>query len=155
MRLFLDCDGVLADFDRGFERHFGVKAVDYRKQHGAKALWEAIRLQQPNFFRNLPLMPDALLLFNRVQHRRPIILTGCPLGGWAEPQKLAWGQEQFKGTPMVTCMSKDKRDFCKPGDVLIDDREQHADLWRRAGGFFLHHTSAVSTLAKLEAMSLI
>jgi len=28
-------------------------------------------------------------LFEAVAPMRPVILTGCPRGGWAQPQKLA------------------------------------------------------------------
>jgi len=38
----------------------------------------------------LPLLPDARKLFHAVQHLNSIIVTGCPLGGWADEQKHRW-----------------------------------------------------------------
>lgn len=143
-RVYLDCDGVLADFDAAFAARFGHPPRSYEATHGSKVFWENIRDDAPDFYRTLPLMPQARELFQAVEHLRPIILTGCPMGGWAEPQKLAWAAEHFPGTPMIVCMSKDKRHYCKPGDVLIDDYLKYRDLWEQAGGTFIHFTGDVT-----------
>jgi hypothetical protein len=37
----------------------------------------------------------------------------------------------------------------EPGDVLVDDREKHRDLWDNAGGVFIHHTSAEDSILQL------
>ena len=34
-------------------------------------------------------------------------------------------------------------------DVLVDDRADHRDAWERAGGIFVHHKGARSSLEKL------
>lgn len=151
MRLYLDCDGVLADFDAAFEALFGHAPMAYEKRKGSEIFWRDIKSESPNFYRDLPLMPDAMELFSAVEHLRPIILTGCPRGGWAEMQKLQWAKAHFPGIPMVVCMSRDKRDYCQPGDRLIDDRLHYADLWEDAGGIFIHHTSAASSIEALKA----
>lgn len=150
MRLYLDCDGVLADFDKHFIDCFGKPPRDYEDKHGSKIFWHDIESEQPTFYRDLPLMPDAMDLFEAVAHMRPIILTGCPRGGWAEPQKLAWAKHHFPGIPMVVCMSRNKRDWCQPGDVLIDDRPNHKARWEEAGGVWITHTSAAESIAKLR-----
>ncbi|MBO9427956.1 hypothetical protein [Sulfitobacter sp. R18_1] len=136
-RIYLDCDGVLADFDRAFREKFNCCPVDYRKSVGTDNFWEDIVDLAPDFYRNLPLMPDAMELYMAVSHRRPIILTGCPTGGWSELQKILWGRDRFPGVPMIVCASKDKGMYCQPGDVLIDDRTKYAYLWRDEGGVFI------------------
>ena len=70
-------------------------------------------------------MPDARLLFDAVKHLKPTILTGLPLGNWAAPQKVDWAAEHFPGVPIITCMARDKHMHMEPGDVLVDDRENH------------------------------
>ncbi|TIU94670.1 MAG: hypothetical protein E5W09_22585 [Mesorhizobium sp.] len=152
-QLFLDCDGVLADFDAAFAAQFGHPPRVYEAQKGSNTFWRDIQHEAKDFYRNLPLMADARVLYDAVAHLRPIILTGCPLGGWAEPQKLAWAAEHFPGVPMITCMSKDKRTYCRPGDILVDDYLKYRDLWEGAGGIFIHHTSAASSLAALAALT--
>jgi hypothetical protein len=153
-QLFLDCDGVLADFDAAATRIFGMPPRAARHQLGLHGFWQTLR-NQPDFYGTLPLMPDAEQLFTAVRHLHPIILTGCPLGGWAEPQKHAWAARHFPGTRIITCMARDKRLHLTPGDILVDDTLTHRHLWEDAGGLFLHHTSAAHTLAELTALGLL
>jgi len=153
-RLYLDCDGVLADFDAGFEEKFETTAKEYEDTLGAKEFWKAIR-QDLNFFGTLPLMPDAIELYVAVAQLRPVILTGCPFGNWAEHQKFGWRDKHFPGVPMVTCLSRNKRNFCQPGDILVDDITKYQHLWEEAGGTFILHTSAESTINQLKVLGVI
>ena len=148
--VFLDCDGVLADFDRAGEILWGMPPRQYEDQVGSSQFWAELE-DRGDFYRNLPLMPDARALFEGVQHLEPTILTGCPRGNWAEAQKVAWAEEHFPGTPIITCRSADKRDYALPGDVLIDDWPQHRHRWIEMGGVFISHFDAASSLAALWA----
>jgi hypothetical protein len=103
----------------------------------------------------LPLLPDARKLFEVVKHLNPVILTGCPLGGWAEGQKHRWAATHFPGTRMIVCMAREKSMHMKPGDVLVDDYVKYKDLWEDAGGIFIHHTSADKTIAELRRIGLL
>jgi len=151
-RIYLDCDGVLADFDTHFRNIFdGIEPGDYEAKVGGKIFWASIQHRDPNFFENLPLMVDAEFLHDFCDPYRPVILTGCPKGGWAEMQKIKWAQKYFPGTPMVTCMARDKRKFCRSGDILIDDRTKHAQKWQDAGGVFVHHKNADESIQVLNA----
>lgn len=153
-QLFLDCDGVLADFDKAAEKIFGLPPRAAEERIGTPEFWAKIR-QQRAFYRHLDLMPDARDLFNAVAHLNPTILTGCPLGGWAEKQKEDWAAQHFPGTKMITCLSAHKRDHMKPGDVLVDDYLKYRSRWEEAGGIFIHHTSAQTTLAALEQIGML
>ena len=105
-RLYLDCDGVLADFDSHFEELFGMNSQYYEDTHGAKALWTSI-IGSGEFFYDLPLMQDAMELVSELKAYRPIILTGVPVGGWAVLQKLKWKDKYFPDIPMITCRSRE------------------------------------------------
>lgn len=154
-QLYLDCDGVLADFDQHFFDCFNMTPRLAEEKMGKETFWNIIQFGTDDFYKNLPLMPGANDLFDAVEHLRPLILTGCPLGGWAEPQKVDWGRHYFPGTPVVTCMSRDKRDYCKPGDVLVDDRPHYKDLWEEAGGIFILHTSAERSISALRFYNIL
>ena len=148
-QLFLDCDGVLADFDAGAKAVLGRPAKVYIDRYGMGPFWQQIA-RAPDFYAKLPLMPGAKELFDAVRHLDPIILTGLPMGNWAADQKVRWAAEHFPGTPIITCMAVDKRKHAKHGDVLVDDTLKHRHLWEEAGGVFIHHRNVRDTLEALE-----
>lgn len=147
-QLFLDCDGVLADFDSGATDILGMSPRAFEERHGRREFWRRIARAR-DFYARLPLMPDARILFEAVEHLDPIILTGLPLGDWAAPQKVRWADEHFSGTHIITCMARDKYRHMTGADVLVDDRADHRDKWEAAGGVFIHHQSAQDTLRQL------
>lgn len=156
--LFLDLDGVMADFDGAFEPMFGF---DHREA-GDEKMWAAIN-EYGTYFRDLPPCPDALAFYNLLTDTRgiePVILTACPLSdfhGVAE-QKRGWVREHLgDDVPIVFSPgSKSKPLYMhRPGDILIDDFEANIRRWKKAGGVGIHHTGDfVSTLTTLtsEAM---
>lgn len=151
MQLYLDCDGVLADFDRAATELLGMPPRVYEKRRGIGAFWREIA-RHPDFYGTLPLMSDAMRLFGAVRHLDPVILTGLPRGQWAAPQKVRWAAEHFPGTRILTVMAVDKRNHAQEGDVLVDDQLKHAHLWEDAGGIFIHHRDAESTIARLTIL---
>lgn len=148
MRLFLDCDGVLAHFDQLAEQIFGMHPRKFENEHGSEKFWNILR-GYGTFYRDLPLMPDAKKLYEGVKHLNPTILTGCPEGGWSQRQKVEWAKEHFPGVPIITCRSKNKVKFMKPGDVLIDDYPKYKHIWENAGGIFILYRDADQALAEL------
>jgi deoxypyrimidine-specific 5' nucleotidase type C protein (NT5C) len=147
-RLFLDADGVLADFDEGARRLLGMDLRTFEAKHGRGGFWKRLA-NAKNFYGTLPEMVDARLLFDGVKHLGPTILTGLPLGRWAAPQKVEWAAAHFPGVPIITCMARDKHKHMKPGDVLVDDRENHRAAYEAAGVLFVHHKSAAESLRQL------
>ena len=147
-RLFLDADGVLADFDLGARKLLAMKPKEFIAKHGRGTFWKRLA-NAKNFYGTLPEMPDARLLFDAVKHLEPTILTGLPLGRWAAPQKVEWAAGHFPGVPIITCMAADKHKHMHPGDVLVDDREKHREAFEAAGIVFVHHKSAGESLRQL------
>ena len=146
--LFLDCDGVLADFDAGAKALLGMSPAAFEARHGRGEFWKRLA-RAGNFYGDLPEMADARTLFDAVKHLKPSILTGLPLGKWAAPQKERWAAEHFPGVPIITTMARNKHLHMEPGDVLVDDRENHRKLWEDAGGIFIHHRNAEESLRQL------
>ena len=99
--LFLDLDGVLADFDAGARMVLGMSPKAFEAKHGRREFWRRLA-RAKDFYATLPLMPDAMLLFEAVKHLEPTILTGLPLGNWAAPQKVQWAAEHFPDTKIIT-----------------------------------------------------
>ncbi|MGC9293509.1 MAG: 5' nucleotidase, NT5C type [Acidobacteriaceae bacterium] len=148
MQIFLDCDGVLADFEGHAQSILHEDVNVALKREDQESVWQI--LLQFEIFRHLPVREDGRKLFRAIRHLHPIILTGCPPGGWAEQQKREWAFKHFPGVPIITCASKDKRYFMEnPGDILIDDYQKFRGLWEAAGGIFVHYRTADQTLRDL------
>ncbi|WP_425450473.1 hypothetical protein [Virgifigura deserti] len=148
MKLFLDLDGVLADFDRG------VKAVTGKRpeQLPLKQMWRALA-QAPDFYGTLEMMHDAEILWAFCRPYHPTILTGLPLGNWAPDQKRRWVARMLGAeVRVITCMSRDKHNFSGPSHVLVDDRASIREPWERAGGIFILHVSAEHSIRALKAL---
>lgn len=154
MQLFLDMDGVLADFDKRAQQILGVPPHQYETVMGAKAFWD--RLQStPDFYNSFDLMLDAPFLLDAVAHLDPIVLTGVPMGDWAAPQKRTWVKRMARGLPVICCRAKDKSLHMSPGDVIVDDRIEHAHLWNAKGGIWVQHTSAYESIGKLRDLGIL
>ena len=146
--LFLDCDGVLADFDAGARELLGMTPREFEQRFGRGEFWRRLA-RHGNFYGALPEMADAQQLFRAAKHLNPTILTGLPLGKWAAPQKERWAAKHFPGVPIITTMARQKHLHMEPGDVLVDDRENHRHLWENAGGIFIHHKNAADSIRQL------
>ncbi|MFC4167251.1 hypothetical protein [Teichococcus aestuarii] len=146
--LFLDLDGVLADFDRG------VHAITGQRPEALplRTMWAALA-RAPRFFETLEFMHDAQELWRFCAPCHPTILTGLPLGAWAPEQKRRWVARMLGAhVPVITCMSREKPRWSGPGHVLVDDRASAAEGWEKKGGVFVHHRSAAGSIAALRAL---
>lgn len=158
MRVFVDCDGVLADFDKRAIEILGHRPRDFEGKEGADAMWEQIDAY-PDFFYSLEPLADAHYLWNSIIERGhdPIVLTGTPR--WTNKkmrspteQKVAWVQKHFGHDKVITCKSKDKcLHMEQPGDVLIDDWHKYIPQWEAKGGVFILHENAEKSLRALDA----
>jgi hypothetical protein len=70
MNLFVDMDGVLADFVQHHQAVFGWKP---EKEDNVD--WTAVR-EVEDFYLNIPPMTDLELLWVRIERYQPIVLTG-------------------------------------------------------------------------------
>jgi len=151
-QLFIDLDGVLADFDGFYESSFGIRPD--RDAPEPPDFWTHIE-EHGRFFLDMPMMADAMKLWDgaRVLHPNPIILTGLPRMADAEPHKRAWVARHIGAdAPVICCRSRDKRLHGKPGDILVDDWQKYRHLWEEMGGVFVLHRSAESSLAQLAEL---
>jgi len=138
-RLYLDLDGVMADFDGSFPAVFGLDHRDMADDE----MWLKIN-GHPSFFRDLSPLDGALEFFRSIEHLNPIILTACPKSNYAHVagQKVEWVRQHL--SPHVTVLpvlggtSKPLFMHAK-GDVLIDDFRRNTEAWVAAGGVAILH----------------
>lgn len=151
--IFCDFDGVLVDFERGFEMFYGKKHSDVPEY----VMWTIIK-NNMNHWQQLPAMPGALQLWAYIAHYDPTILTGCPTNGkqLAIDGKTIWKTRELgEHVPIIADLSRHKPKYMKaPGDILIDDMEKNITRWVEAGGVGILHTDAASTIAKLKELGL-
>lgn len=167
-KLYVDLDGVLADFDRDVEELTGKSPAEWKKKdgldnlpqhsHDDSAMWEAIH-KHKDFYRNLKKMPDADELWDYVLKYEPNILTAIPRRTSvpdAEEHKREWVKEHLgKHVPFfIGPYSKNKQRFSKKGYILIDDRPSNIEEWEEKGGTGILHTSAEKTIKKLKDLGL-
>ena len=155
-QLFLDLDGVLVDFNRGVRFYTGKAPEDQTPGQ----MWSALS-RVKNYYAKLDWTGDGRELWEKTQELDPVILTGLPLGKWAEPQKREWCRRELgRDIPVICGMSREKHllawDWLHEnglGDavpVLIDDRLNLKFPWEEAGGRFILHFSARESLEQLD-----
>lgn len=147
--LFVDMDGVLADFDQHHETIFGVRA----DKLADNVDWKAVRASK-DFYLNIPPMADMPALWDFVARFNPTVLTGVPSSVEEAPEnKRAWARKHLgSDVKVITCLSKEKCLHAQPGDILIDDWTKHRALWLAKGGRWITHKSAERSIDALLDM---
>jgi 5'(3')-deoxyribonucleotidase len=149
--IFVDSDGVVADFEAHYFEYFGHKHNSVSDED----MWKSIN-SYPEFFRNLPLLPGAVEnITNLIKCGWHVeILTACPKSNYAHSalMKKLFFREKFGPDLRVLPVlgGKNKVLFMhKPGDILIDDFAKNIKPWQEAGGIGIVHKNWVDTRKEL------
>ena len=155
--IFLDMDGVVADFDSHCTYILGKRNED----HGwPDEDWAKIRAR-PRIYGELPKTKEADALVEYCRYLRDtrnyelLFLTAVPKGNdvhWAFYDKVLWAQKYFPDIPVhFGPFAKNKKEHCKPGDILIDDRPSNIIEWGEVDGHgILHSGDLLETLDVLK-----
>lgn len=151
--VYLDLDGVMADFDRGYLERFGCPPRD----HDDDTLWRNID-GCDDFFPSLQLVDGARQFYDWVTKAHCLnvmILTACPRTNYpkAARHKIDWVRNNLCREVMVLPVmgGVNKPLFMhRPGDVLIDDYRRNVKAWSEAGGVGILHRNWHDTSAALE-----
>lgn len=147
--LYLDMDGVVADFDEYAHRMLGVPPSGgiYPDE-----IWQQLAAN-PRIYRDLKKTPGADDLVAMCKELckdagyNLKFLTAVPKGNdvpWAFYDKMTWALFFFPDIPvMFGPYSKDKHHHCKPGDILIDDRTSNIEEWCAAGGLGIQYSKDI------------
>ena len=165
-KIYLDMDGVLADFDRGVWDYCRLKAQPMNGKRSASLddlMWEEIR-KVDHFYDRLELMPGAKEMFDLIYGKygeKCEILTGIPKPkrGIADagPDKVRWVRRILSDKIQVNVVQREEKLlFCGGANcILIDDREKSIRKWKEQDGTGILHISAEDTLEKLKEMGLL
>jgi 5'(3')-deoxyribonucleotidase len=177
VKIYLDMDGVLADFDAGLAEH-GVSNKTHDYFHTPKSTWteqmkqddQAIVdcMSKPGWFFDLPVMEGALELVDAsLKLGQGVgILTALPaIPKDIASHKLAWVHKHLK--PFVPYLEfhcvvrSQKQDFAETynregkrlhSNILVDDLERNIREWNVAGGkgvLFKNSNQAIKELEQI------
>lgn len=159
MNIYLDMDGVVADFDE-----YAYRAVGAPPSTGIypDEIWDQLA-KNHRLYRDLQVKPGGKDLVDWVEYYRfthfdkditIAFLTAIPKDNdmpYSFYDKVRWAADNFPGLPVFFGpYSKDKWQHCKPGDILIDDRESNCDEWRAHGGLAFQYKEWPECKAWLE-----
>ena len=158
-KIYVDMDGVLANFEKRFEDLAGMGADEYKDEYGIKEFWNLIdEKHKVSFWRGIEPMVDADKLIDFVSKYDYELLTAPSVKKQSVIGKSLWVKDKtgqlFPSLPKVNYKFAKDKHLIKPKltefDILIDDRQDTIDRWNRAGGTGILHTSANNTITQLE-----
>lgn len=149
-QLYLDLDGVFADFDGGFFKLTGKLPHQVEKNF----LWKVINREE-RFFGELALMRDAEHLWAYTKQYQPTFLTGLPAKKSGREQKQEWVAKQFGDEwETIVLPKREKQLHSGPNKVLVDDTHLNIEQWIAKGGLGVFHTDVWDTIIQLEELRL-
>ncbi len=153
--LYLDLDGVLADFEKQARRvlHVNPHVEDKASVNELFKKLDQYQLAGGKYFENMDPMPDAMQLWNHIKQYNPVICSSIGRIAHAEPEKRAWIRNHLgdaaEASALFVPAARDKCKYAGPNHILIDDKMKAIAPWKQAGGIGILHISAASTIEKL------
>jgi hypothetical protein len=137
--IYIDMDGLVADFEEGIRRLYGKDFESLTKAE-QKEFWNS-DCAAHRFFANLEPIPEGIALVNGLIKASLKFSFMTSTGGGKmhlniAKQKLdflsAMGLEEY---PVAFCLNTaSKAWFASKDAILIDDRQKVVDAWEQAGG---------------------
>jgi len=161
--IYLDMDGVVADFDKRFNDLSGMMPQDYVNKNGLNAFWDLIdEKHKVAFWRGIELMPDAQKLVKFVEQYPFEMLTAPSIKKQSIIGKGLWVKDKigtlYSTKPKVTYRSAKQKHTVKPNltkfDILIDDKGSTIDNWNAAGGTGIFYQNADQVINDLKKLGL-
>tara|TARA_A100001011_G_scaffold175654_1_gene184231 strand:- start:2603 stop:3142 length:540 start_codon:yes stop_codon:yes gene_type:complete len=160
--LYVDMDGVLADFYGPFNKMAGVSSwKDASKDTVSQVLRDITK--QKDFWINLDVLSDVPKLMSAIKtlfNGQYKILSKALAGDKrVMSQKKQWVQSNLAMQPNETIImpaTADKGMYAKQGDgtanILIDDFGYNIKKWQSAGGIGIQHTNGTvnNTIKQLQ-----
>ena len=152
--LYLDMDGVLADFNKEYTKFDPLK-------EDRKKFREAVTQHQ--IFLKLDFMPDAQELLNHVSRLQGVDVQILTSMGTHDPfqaesakqQKLVWlSKMNIPYRANFVHSKEEKAKYATPRSILIDDSIGCITPFNAAGGHGILHTSSSNTNRILDTVLL-
>jgi len=151
-KIYCDMDGVLADFESGYEKLTGVDLKGEFKK--GDDFWDPIKVAGVGFWAGLKWMPDGQKLWDYLKPLDPVLLSAPSREQSSRIGKAVWVKHKIPGTKLILRYAKQKQELATPESILIDDRQVNIDQWEAAGGIGILHTSTANTIQQLQKLGL-
>ena len=156
--VYVDMDGVLANFFEEYANLAGVKSGNYKDIPPAKTDPTLNKMIGTDFFNRLPKFPTADKLLQLVTSMfGSYSILSAPLRGDhknSEEQKRKWIQRELAIKPDNIIIVGRKDSYAVQSDgtpnILIDDRGRNIQGWRDRGGFGVKYQADEDPLSKVE-----
>ena len=153
-KIYLDMDGVLADFFTEYAKLAGIKSGNYRDIPPAKADPTLDKMIGTDFFARLPKFKTADSLVQMVLSYVPKYnICSSPLRGDhknSEHYKRIWIQKHLSPQPAEIIITGQKERHAVNPDgspnILIDDRGTNIVAWRARGGIGIKYQADEDSL---------
>lgn len=162
MKIYLDMDGVLTDFNKRYVEKFGHFPSDVtRRQRHFWDNWK--RFVDDREFEKLDRHEhfDALIDAVRNIERAGITIEilSSSGGGYshdmvAEQKRIWLCQNGIEYAANIVPGGKRKAEYASPWNILVDDTQRVIDHYRAAGGTAIHHTNVNDTIKRLYDLHL-
>ena len=161
-KVYLDMDGVLADFDQRFRDISGMEPKEFEAKYGNKAFWNLIDEENKiSFWVGIKPMPGAADLVKAVKKYNYELLTSPSAKKQSYLGKILWVRNHsdiLGGKPRINFKKAKEKHQVKPElsqtDILIDDREDTIGRWNAAGGTGIVYKSIGQVLNDLKKLGL-
>tara|TARA_B100000900_G_scaffold263603_1_gene224866 strand:- start:856 stop:2775 length:1920 start_codon:yes stop_codon:yes gene_type:complete len=161
-KVYLDMDGVLADFDQRFKDISGMEPKEFEAKYGTKEFWNLIDEENKiSFWVGIPEMPGAKALVDAVKKYNYELLTSPSAKKQSYLGKILWVRNHsnlFGGKPRINFKRAKEKHEVKPEltktDILIDDREDTIGRWNAAGGTGIVYKNVGQVLNDLKKLGL-
>ena len=159
--VYLDMDGVLADFFGGVEKMYGVEHWKQLTNDKTKDLKKEVidRITGTDFFATLPKFKSADALIDMVKEFTggKFSINTSPLRGDHENSakyKKVWIQNHIEQPDEVVVTGR-KESYAKDKgtgvpNILIDDRPVNIERWQGAGGYGILYQANRDQLSKVK-----
>ncbi len=147
--IFLDLDGVIADFDTHLHAQGKVDG-------SGKTKWNEL---DHEWFSTIPVYEGARDFYFKLKDMAAVkFLTAPTMSTGSISGKADWIQNSFlpkRGKwalmDFIIAPSKDKQFLAGPTRILVDDRIKNIQEWEEAGGIGVHHQGDfAATLAAVK-----
>lgn len=151
--IWCDLDGVLADFELAYLQRFGHDCTTVSKAEK----WKNVN-STDDFYQYLPWTQFGREIWRLIMPTGAHILTAVAKSvPPCQTQKFDWCRRELgiRSDRIVVVRDKeDKAMYCEPGDVLLDDREDVVNWWRKRGGYAMLITPDHNVEAAVTALDL-